>query len=414
MVSDYDKSCGREKSKRVSWCIINAMNILSQKRTIVFVSMLGVLGSIGFGRFALGMLLPSMSKALGLTYSQMGLLSTLNFLGYLTTALLSGVVLRYGGTRLTVFVALLFVGASMVLIGSVNAFVAISVLYAITGLGSGASNVPLMGLVTQWFESRYRGRVAGILVSGSALGIVLSSVVVPFINKSDPVNGWRTGWQVFGLVVIIIATVCLFFVRDRVSLKRSHKEGSERYFDSNLMLTYAIYFLFGFSYVIYVTFFVSFLVNECGLSESVAGGYWMWVGILSIIAGPLFGTLSDKAGRAKALIFVFICQSISYIIAGMKLGFPGGIYISVLLFGLVSLSIPSIVAALIGDMVGPRRTSAIFGVATFVFGLGQIAGPAIAGYLSDITGSLSAGFYLATVGAVLAGIVSGVIYKRGY
>lgn len=101
------------------------------------------------------MLLPSMSNALGLNYSEMGIISTLNFTGYLVVALSSGFIARRSGTRILVFIALLSVGISMSLINLTEGFLFIAVFNTITELGSSASNVPIMGLV---FHSGFQVR----------------------------------------------------------------------------------------------------------------------------------------------------------------------------------------------------------------------------------------------------------------
>ena len=76
---------------------------------IVFAGMLSIVACLGFGRFALGMLLPSMAATLHLSYSQMGFISTANFLGYLVSVLVSGHVAVKAGPRLVIFFALLLV-----------------------------------------------------------------------------------------------------------------------------------------------------------------------------------------------------------------------------------------------------------------------------------------------------------------
>jgi len=77
-----------------------------------------IFAGLGFGRFALGMLLPSMGASLGLSFSQMGLISTSNFVGYLIAVLLCGKLsARFGARRLIGF-ALLLVGLSMLCIGA--------------------------------------------------------------------------------------------------------------------------------------------------------------------------------------------------------------------------------------------------------------------------------------------------------
>ncbi len=54
---------------------------------------------LGLGRFSLGMLLPSMSHSLGMNYSQMGLVGTGNFVGYMLSVVLAGVVAKAIGAR---------------------------------------------------------------------------------------------------------------------------------------------------------------------------------------------------------------------------------------------------------------------------------------------------------------------------
>ena len=64
---------------------------------------------LGLGRFAFGMLLPSMSTSLGLNYTQSGILGFTNLIGYLVAVLLSPLVLPRLGTRNTATVSLLLI-----------------------------------------------------------------------------------------------------------------------------------------------------------------------------------------------------------------------------------------------------------------------------------------------------------------
>jgi predicted MFS family arabinose efflux permease len=163
----------------------------------------------------------------------------------------------------------------------------------------------------------------------------------------------------------------------------------------------AIYFLFGYTYVIYATFIVTTLVKERGFPERVAGNFWMWVGFLSLFSGPVFGTLSDRLSRKAGLIIVFALQAVSYLLIATRL--PGiFLYLSIGLYGLVAWSIPSIMAAAMGDYVGARKAAAAFGLVTFIFGLGQITGPAVAGVLAETTGSFTSSYYMAAAFAAAA------------
>ena len=63
---------------------------------IVVGGTLTTFAALGLGRFALGMLLPSMAADLGLGYARMGLIGTANFVGYLIAVLASGIVAARG------------------------------------------------------------------------------------------------------------------------------------------------------------------------------------------------------------------------------------------------------------------------------------------------------------------------------
>ena len=70
---------------------------------IVFTGVAILFACLGLGRFAIGMLLPSMGLSLDLNYSQMGFIGTGNFVGYMVSVLFSGMVANRLGARNTIF-----------------------------------------------------------------------------------------------------------------------------------------------------------------------------------------------------------------------------------------------------------------------------------------------------------------------
>lgn len=385
---------------------------------IVLAGVLGLLACLGLGRFSLGMMLPAMGEALELSYAQMGLISTINFCGYLGAVLLCGRLSRLLGARQLIFFALVLVGLSMFLVGCTTGYVAIVVLYCLTGIGSALANVPIMALVSTWFEPGRRGRAAGLCVMGNGLGILLSGRVVPELNALG--NSWSLSWQVLGAVVLCIAFVCLLLIRnapaaDTRAPSAVGRKGiplgtanQQRVFNRRILHCAAIYFLFGFSYVIYITFMVTSLVQERGMSETAAGELWSWVGLLSLGSGPLLGYFSDRYGRKRALMSVFAIQAASYMLVAMELPMTS-VYLSIFCFAVVAWSVPSIMAALVGDCAGSQGAAAAFGFVTFAFGVGQIAGPALAGLLAESTKSFSVSFFMAASLALVAVVFSSLL-----
>jgi sugar phosphate permease len=170
-----------------------------------------------------------------------------------------------------------------------------------------------------------------------------------------------------------------------------------------------IYVAFGFSYVIYSTFFAKYLEAEAGYSKEAAGTLWAVVGWLSIFCGLIWGTVSDLIGRRYGLALVYLAQTACYAMFVLWRA-PAGYLASAIVFGLTAWSIPSIVAAACGDYVGPTLAAAAFGFATLFFGLGQAAGPTVAGILADAVGSFRPAFLLAA-GVALLGAVGALLLR---
>ena len=392
---------------------------------IIFAGIVILFSCLGLGRFSLGMLLPSMGGALGLNYSQMGFIGTGNFVGYMISAALAGMIARRMSARYTISIGLVLVGGSMVLISRAMTFPEVLTLYVATGMGSGLANVPLMGLVSHWFLKSARGRAAGTMLSGNGLAIVFTGFYVPYVNTRLGAEGWRTGWLTMGAMSLAIAAIAAILLRNdpaekglaplgetdthcRSSLATDaqKKKGTNRL---TMVHLGCIYSLFGATYVVYATFIVMTMVNERGFGESTAGTFWAAVGGLSIFSGPLFGWLSDKLGRKAGMMIVYTLFTVAYILVAANLPNPY-LYVSITIFGLSAWSIPTIMTATVGDYMGPRQAAKAFGFITLFFGAGQISGPAVAGFLADVTGTFSIAFWLSA--ALTASAVALTFFLR--
>ena len=390
---------------------------------IVGTGTLIIIACLGFGRFALGMLLPAMGTALSLDYAEMGFISTGNFVGYLAAVLVSGLMASRLGERRLIVAGLLLVAGSMAAVSQAQGFWSVLIFYVVTGFGAGTANIPIMALVAHWFGRAARGRAAGFIVSGSGLAILFSGWAIPLINGTLGEEGWRWSWLLLGLLVSVIAVVSLILIRNRpselglrpigVSLEGSdshHRDLPHPHAGRVVAHLGAVYFTFGFTYVIYATFIVTTLVQERGFSEAVAGQFWMWVGLVSIFSGPLFGTLSDRLGRKPALMMVFTLHTVAYLFVALPL--PGVFaYLSIFLWGIGVWSIPSIMAAAVGDYLGAERAAAAFGTITLFFGVGQISGPGLAGVLADYTGTFAWSFVMAAGVTGLGVLVSSTLRR---
>jgi len=101
---------------------------------VVILGVVVVMCALGIGRYAFGMLLPSMGDGLALSYRQMGVISTSNFVGYLVGAVLSGrLIVRLEARRL-IAAGLATIAVSLMIISISSSFWLVLVLFIVTGL----------------------------------------------------------------------------------------------------------------------------------------------------------------------------------------------------------------------------------------------------------------------------------------
>lgn len=378
---------------------------------IVLTGILVTFGVLGVARFAFGMILPSMGPGMRLTYTEMGTISSSNFIGYLVGALASGWLTSRHGARATIVAALMMIALSLGIVALSTGFWIAAIAFTITGLGSGVGNVAMLGLISHWFLRSIRGQAAGLVVTGSGYAIMLSGLLIPLLTRHFGANSWRISWAVFAALVAVIGVVALALLRNRPedigatpvghavdALPQEPVPVAEQH-RTTLKLG-AIYALFGCSYIIYVTFIVTTLVDDRGFDDAAAGWFWFAVGLLSIFSGPIFGTLADRAGRKIGLAAVFGMHTVSFLLVGLDLPRPF-LYLSVVFFGLAAWSIPGIMGAVVGDYMAPHQAVRSLGILTVFFGAGQVVGPTVAGVLAERSGDFNSSYLLAAVLAAL-------------
>jgi sugar phosphate permease len=383
-----------------------------------------VFGSLGLARFGYTVVLPAMQKGLGMDNHLGGALATANLVGYLAFSVVGGVLAARLGPRRVIAAGLTLAGVSMIMTGMARSVAAAAVWRVLAGIGSGASNVPVMGLMAAWFARRRRGLAAGIAVAGSSLAMIAMGPVVPRVLVAFGDDGWRVCWYLFGGVTLALAIGAGMLLRNRpgeIGLRPVGAAagdppsptggGSLRwgqvYARPIVWLLGLVYVAFGFSYIIYMTFFNKCLMAEGGYTQAQAGRLFMLMGWFSLACGLLWGGVSDVIGRKAALAIVYLIHAVAFSLFPLW-PTPTGFLLSTVLFGLSAWSIPGIMAATCGDLLGPALAPAALGFVTLFFGIGQAAGPTVAGALADAYKSFWPALWL-SAGVALLGAVGSML-----
>jgi len=383
---------------------------------VLAVGTLAVFSALGLARFGYTVVLPAMQTGLGMDNSQAGALASANLAGYLVMALLGGVLAAHWGARSVIVSGLAVAGIGMYLTGCVTGFPGAAFWRAVTGIGSGAANVAVMGMWAAWFPPHRRGLAAGIAVTGSSLSFITLGPLVPVLLAGGGADGWRQCWQLFGGITLGIALLCLLIIRSRpaaasvdlsspygsadISPAERHGSWHDVYRSRAAWHLGLVYVAFGFSYIIFMTFFFKHLMVAGGYSKAAAGSLFMAMGWANLFCSFFWGGLSDRIGRKWSLMLIYLIHAAAFTLFGLA-ATPAVFTLAAMLYGSTAFSIPAIMSASCGDIFGQRLAPAALGFVTLLFGIGQALGPGVAGLMADASGSFTPAFLLAAGVALL-------------
>jgi MFS family permease len=359
------------------------------------------------------MLIPSMRGSLGFNYVEMGLLSGAIMLGYLLFSLIGGVLATRFGPKKIVITSLLCGSLSMFFIGRLSGFFPLLFFAFAMGAGGAGAHISMTTLPMTWFEENRLGKALGVVTGGTGLGIIVTGLLLPHFLSNLGKEAWRPCWFILALITLAVAITGSILLKEKpsqASLLPSPAEGTktlssrERRDGLTLKAIFLIYFIFGFSYNIYATYFVAYMVEEIGLSGKMAGDIWALFGWMCMGSGLIWGFISDRMGRRASLLWNNGIISLSVLLP-LFFHQPLLLGVSAFLFGSTFLGTVAVIAASIGDQVGEKRAS-VYGLVTLIHGIGQFLGTTLGGYFKDLTGSFQLTLISSLTGFLLCVILT--------
>ncbi len=364
--------------------------------------------AMGIGRFAYTPILPAMEVAAHLSTNQAGLLASANYAGYLAGALATAIIPRAARGRVLA-VSLLAVVVTTALMAGATSLAVWGVIRFLSGLASAGVFVLASGIVLDALRRQGRASLSGWLFSGVGVGIALSGTVV---HVAAGALGWRGEW----FALALIAAVALYpswrwlppdhgaaatTTRERPITTTRERSILSRAVRAALALLLLAYLLEGLGYIVTGTFLVAIVERMRGL-----GGFgpsvWIVVGLAAAPSGVVWVGLAARVGYARALALAYVVQACG--IGLPLLGGAGAALLSAVLFGGTFIGVSTLTLTLAGQ-IAPGRSAGLIGLLTAAFGLGQIAGPLLAGVLAGHTHNFGPALAVAAAIVLLGGIL---------
>jgi MFS family permease len=351
--------------------------------------MLALASAMGIGRFVYTPILPSMLAALGFSKSQAGLIAAANFAGYLVGALSLAACRRLPGGSWRWLAGALAAGAALIAaMAAVEGAGAFAVLRFASGVASAVVLVLGSTMVLEQLARTDRGgRFAALHFAGVGVGIVLSALVVPVSEAAGA--GWRVLWLTSGAVAAALAAGAAFLLRGVRPQPHpvTQSAATPPPARSALAALTLCHGLFGFGYVVTATFLVA-VVRATPQARPVEALVWLMVGLAAIPSTAFWSRMAVALGATRAYGLACAVEAVGVAAGGL---WPGrlGVLLAAALLGATIMGITTLGFTLVRGLVAPTHERRAFALITAGFGVGQMAGPIMAGILLDRTGGFA-------------------------
>jgi MFS family permease len=354
-----------------------------------------------------------MQDDLGCSRGELAYPQSIYIFVYSVLSVVSGWATDRFGPRVVVAIGALLLGSGYVLMSRVDQLWQVYlVLGVVAGVGMSAAFVPCNATVVRWFVRR-RGRALSISSSGGSVGNIVAPLAAAGLIGAV---GWRSSWTVIGIVATAIMLACaLLLVRDpeRLGLRpdgdppgatpaapRPRPAGAavaapsaeERSFSAREALHTGPFWVMFFVFLLtWMAVFVPMVhlpafAEDLGHSKVAAASVLSAVGVGGLLGRLSMGTASDRVGRRPALSAMMALQVVGFAGLAASSGLVP-LYLSAVVFGFSYGGGVVIFPALVGDYFGRASAGAIVGTIFAGAGGPAAAGPFLAGYLFDATGS---------------------------
>ena len=284
--------------------------------------------------------------------------------------------------------------------------------------GTGPAYAVASATATRWFTQR-RGLALGIVTSGVGLGSILIAPIAAYLITD---YGWRISYLTIGVIAFAVMTPVSLLLRKNpaevldlprsvqqasVGSNASNKSGEEFrelsaiqiIKDRNFILIFSIWFFWAFCMFMVTTHVVRHAI-DLDISPMQAASILSIYGFANIPARIVMGLVSDRLGKKRSALLcaALLAASMLWLAQSSNLGM---LYVFAIAFGAATGGLTPPTAALIGDTFGVRHVGFVFGLLEIGWVLGAALGPALAGYVFDVTGRYYTAFLFGAVAALI-------------
>ncbi|MFV8380758.1 MFS transporter [Corynebacterium hindlerae] len=253
------------------------------------------------GRTSLGVAGVEATEHFHIDASQLAVFTSVQVGVYALVQIPTGMLIDRFGARRLLFAGALVMAVGQLMLGLTASYAVAIVARVLIGAGDATAFLSVMRILPFWFPLKHTPLFTQLSAAIGQAGQFLSAV--PFLALLGA-RGWQTAFISLGAVGVLVAIAASILISDAPAERRNQQSGSLRdvlrlpvcwmgFFNHFTMLMPLIVFnlLWG----------MPTMTQGMGLSASTAASVLVINTVCTVLAGPLHGVVSARAGRRREL-----------------------------------------------------------------------------------------------------------------
>ena len=313
----------------------------------------------------------------------------------------------------------------------------------LTGAGIGFAYAAATPAAVKWFASTKKGMISGIVVAGFGLASVYTAPLTGNLLATAGVNNTFLYLGIGFLVATVILAQLLrnppadYVPAAHVNVpqganapKAAHREYTWREMvrTPQFYMMWVMYALAAGAGLMVVGIVAKYALGVeqiagqmTAITDGFKGGGMDWVAkagatftiVMALAIGngigrPLTGILSDRIGRTRTMMGVFVAQALLLLGIGFVTDFTVLLFVAAGIGAMYGANL-TLFPAMTYDYFGTKNAGVNYGLIFTAWGAGGVLGSIGAGFAKDVFGSFQLAFYVAAALLVVATVLAVVI-----
>ena len=372
----------------------------ASRRWLIVAALFTVTYGVSTPLAAYGVFLPVFAETFGWSRGAISAALSINLLLGGIAGFGIGALADRHGPRVMLVLTVILAGGAFALVSTISALWQLYLLVGVLG-GIGMSSFYLLSTttVTRWFD-RHRGLALALVLVGFNLGYITAGPLSAWLITKV---GWRAAYALLGstsgaVTMLAALTVRLPGVREApeprppaprvavtagLTLKEALGDARQWYLNVSWLLLGALSLM--------VSVHIVPFAHDQGISLAGASIALTAYGVGAVTGRVASGAVSDRIGTFTTIRLSYAVQ-MTALLALLALSSRPALLGSLVALGIGFAAADTMLAKAVPDVFGTRALGAILGVLNLGWRCGAALGPAVAGFLYDLTGSYTIPF----------------------